>query len=102
MANRIRIKASVKLKEELFTPRYVRPGPPANPRRLRPAERYFGNLDAYRMVSNSAFQAPFLTEKQHWRADPYDTQVGEMETADKGLSYAEFDRFKAIVSFEEL
>lgn len=63
---------------------------------------YFGNLDAYRMVANSAFQAPFLTEKQHWRADPYDNQVGEMETADKGLSYAEFDRFKAIVSFEEL
>lgn len=63
---------------------------------------YFGNLDPYRMVANRAFQAPFQREKSHWRADPYDNQVGEMETAEKGLSYAEYDRFKSIVSFEEL
>jgi len=65
-------------------------------------KHYFGNLDAFRMVANSAFQAPLYPEKRHWRADPYDNQVGEMETAEKGLSYAEFDRFKSTVSFEEL
>ena len=59
---------------------------------------YFGNLDPYRMVANSAFAAPFLTEKQFWRADPYDNQVGEMETAEKGLTYEEFDRTKEVLS----
>ena len=31
---------------------------------------YFGNIDAYRMVANSEFEAPFTIEKQFWRADP--------------------------------
>ena len=38
---------------------------------------YFGNLDPYRMVANRQFQAPFTVGKAHWRADPYDNQVGE-------------------------
>ena len=63
---------------------------------------YFGNLDPYRMVANDAFQAPFTTDKAHWRADPYDNQVGEMETADRGLRYDEFDRWKGILSHEEV
>lgn len=63
---------------------------------------YFGNLDPYRMVANRQFQAPFTVEKVHWRADPYDNQVGELETADRGLSYGEFDRTKEVLLCEEL
>lgn len=63
---------------------------------------YFGNLDPYRMVANSAFQAPFTVGKQHWRADPYDNQVGEMETAGRGLKYDEFERSKQVMLCQEL
>lgn len=62
---------------------------------------YFGNLDPYRMVANRAFQAPFTVEKTHWRTDPYDNQVGELETADRGLTYGEFVRTKEVLSCEE-
>ena len=63
---------------------------------------YFGNLDPYRMVANSAFAAPFTVQKDHWRADPYDNQVGEMETADRGLTYEEYERSKAVLLCEEI
>ena len=63
---------------------------------------YFGNLDPYRMVANSALAAPFTVEKIHWRADPYDNQVGEIETADRGLTYEEYDRSKVVLSCEEI
>lgn len=63
---------------------------------------YFGNLDAYRMVANSEFQAPFTIEKMHWRADPYDNQVGEIETDKKGLSFEEYERSKEILLCEEI
>lgn len=63
---------------------------------------YFGNLDPYRMVANRRFQAPFTVEKAHWRADPYDNQVGELETADRGLTYGEFVRTKEVLSCREL
>ncbi len=63
---------------------------------------YFGNLDPYRMVANSRFEAPFTIRKEHWRADPFDNQVGEMETADRGLTYEEFTRSKVVLSCEEL
>lgn len=61
---------------------------------------YFGNLDPYRMVANSAFAAPLQGDKQHWRADPYDNQVGEIETADHGLTYEEYERSKEVLSCE--
>ena len=63
---------------------------------------YFGNLDPYRMVANSAFAAPFTVQKHHWRADPYDNQVGEIETADRGLTYEEYERSKTILLCEEI
>ena len=63
---------------------------------------YFGNLDAYRMVCNSAFQAPFTIDKKHWRADPYDNQLGEMETDAKGFTFAEYDRFKEVLECVEI
>ena len=58
---------------------------------------YFGNLDPYRMVANRAFQAPFGVEKQHWRADPYDNQSGEMETADRGFRIDDFTYTKEVL-----
>ncbi len=63
---------------------------------------YFGNLDPYRMVCNSAFGAPFTVEKQQWRADPYDNQLGEMETDTKGLLFDEYVRTKEILLCEEI
>ncbi len=63
---------------------------------------YFGNLDPYRMVANRQFQGPFSVEKNHWRADPYDNQTGELETADRGLRYEEFDRSREVLLCQEL
>ena len=63
---------------------------------------YFGNLDPFRMVANNAFQAGFTVEKQQWRADPYDNQVGEIESADRGFSYNEYERSKEILLCEEV
>lgn len=63
---------------------------------------YFGNLDPYRMVANSQFQAPFTIPKEQWRADPYDNQIGEMETKDKGLKFDEYIRFKEVLCCEEV
>ena len=63
---------------------------------------YFGNLDPYRMVANSAFAAPFTVDKDFWRADPYDNQVGEIETDDHGLTYEEYERSKIVLQCEEI
>ena len=62
---------------------------------------YFGNIDPFRMTANQAFQAPFTVEKRHWRADPYDNQVGELETAERGLRYEEFERSKEVLLCRE-
>lgn len=63
---------------------------------------YFGNLDPYRMIANTRIQGNFDVPKEHWRADPYDNQVGEMETEERGLRYEEFDRTKEVLKFTEL
>lgn len=63
---------------------------------------YFGNLDPYRMVANSAFQENFTIPKEHWRADPYDNQLGEIESADRGYSFAEYLRTKEVLLCEEV
>lgn len=63
---------------------------------------YFGNLDTFRMVANTQFQGDFDVPKDHWRADPYDNQVGEMETEDRGLRYEEFLRTKEVLEYTEL
>ena len=62
---------------------------------------YLGNLDAYRMVANREFQAPFTVPKQYWRMDPYDNQLGEIETDKRGLRSYEFERSKEILLCEE-
>lgn len=48
-------------------------------------EFLFGNLDPYRMVANRKYQVNFDIPKEHWRADPYDNQEGEIETTDRGF-----------------
>lgn len=63
---------------------------------------YFGNLDPYRMVANREFQENFTIPKQQLRADPYDSQMGEMESAGKGFYYNEFDHSMEILCCEEI
>lgn len=73
--------------------------------RLEKEERrkfYFGNLDPYRMAANREFMAPFTIDKEQWRADPYDNQFGEMETADRGLKYCEYEWTKETLLCEEV
>jgi len=63
---------------------------------------YFTSLDPYRMVANNAFQQNFTVEKQHWRADPYDNQSGEMETDSFGLRYEAYERTMETLECTEL
>ena len=63
---------------------------------------YFGNLDPFRMVANSAFAANFTIPKEQWRADPYDNQSGEMETSGRGFIFSEYDRNKEILLCEKV
>ena len=63
---------------------------------------YFGNIAGDAMVANREFQGDFEVPKSHWRADPYDNQLGEIETSRGGLMYSQFDRAKAVVEFEKI
>ncbi|MGM9589533.1 MAG: transglutaminase-like domain-containing protein [Faecousia sp.] len=62
----------------------------------------FGNLDPYRMVANRKFQVNFDIPKEHWRADPYDNQTGEIETTDRGFRPDELIRTHVPVYCEEV
>lgn len=62
---------------------------------------YFGNLDPFRMSTNTAFQADFDVPKEGFRADPYDNQVGEMEVNGRGLEYGAFVRRKEVLFCEK-
>ena len=50
---------------------------------------YFGSLDPWRMVANSAFQAPLTPPMPAWRQDPYDNQCGELMVGGRGLDAPE-------------
>ena len=63
---------------------------------------YFGNLDPFRMVANTAFQAPLFPPKSGLRADPYDNQVGECEIGGKGLLCGQFDYFHEIIDVRSI
>lgn len=63
---------------------------------------YFGNLDPYRFVANAAFQSPLSPEKHHTRADPYDNQLGELETTHRGYSFADYVRSKEILLCQQI
>ena len=65
-------------------------------------QHYFGNLDPFRMAANTQFQADFDVPMDHWRADPYDNQVGEMELRDRALEYGEFLRSKEVLECTEV
>lgn len=62
---------------------------------------YFGNLDAFRMAANSDFMVPFYPKKYHFRSDPYDNQVGELETEKENIYYNNFDTKMKVLYFEE-
>ena len=63
---------------------------------------YFGSLDPWRMVANSAFQAPLTPPMQDWRQDPYDNQVGEMMVGGRGLDASERETSQELLEFELL
>ncbi len=63
---------------------------------------YFGNLDPYRFVANSAFQTPLSPAKDHPRADPYDNQLGEMETLHRGYEFDDYLRTKEVLLCREI
>ena len=73
-------------------------------RNVEPHRRrhYFGSLDPWRMVANSAFQTPLTPPDPSWRHDPYDNQLGEMTVDGKGLSDRDMTRTVETVSFEYL
>ncbi|MDK2900991.1 MAG: hypothetical protein PWQ45_1579, partial [Thermosipho sp. (in: thermotogales)] len=61
---------------------------------------YFGNLDGFRMFANLDFQADFSPKKKYFRNDPYDNQVGEMESKDGYIIDTESEI--EILSFKEV
>lgn len=64
---------------------------------------YFGNLDPFRMVANSAFHYEFLPKKNFLRSDPYDNQIGEVEYLDEAVySGDEFESIKEIIDIHEI
>jgi hypothetical protein len=60
---------------------------------------YFGNLDIFRMPANSAILADFSPPKKHFRADPVDNQVGELEYEDRGLPAYALETTQEVISF---
>ena len=63
---------------------------------------YFGNLDPFRMVANSRFQARMEPEKKFPRNDPYDNQSGECENERKRFSSDEINCERKVVKAEKL
>jgi transglutaminase-like putative cysteine protease len=62
---------------------------------------YFCNLDIYRMPANSAILEDFIPAKKHTRADPVDSQVGELEYDDRGLPAYSFETKQELLSFKD-
>ena len=60
---------------------------------------YFGNLDPWRMVANSAFQAPLAPPVSDWRQDPYDNQCGELMVGGRGLDAPEREWSHELLEF---
>lgn len=65
-------------------------------------KHYFGNLDPWRMVANSVFQAPLTPPDPFYRHDPYDNQMGEMAVGDVGLDSDAMERRVEMLGFEYL
>lgn len=62
---------------------------------------YLGNLDPWRMASNTAYFASFQPQRIHLRNDPYDSQRGEAETLHRSLSSGEISTRFEMLSFSE-
>ncbi|ANQ53565.1 transglutaminase [Thermosipho sp. 1063] len=65
-------------------------------------EFYFGNLDGFRMVANTEFMEQFYPNKNFWRSDPYDNQVGEVETEIENVYYDKFKYSIEVLNFVEV
>ena len=63
---------------------------------------YFGSLDPWRMVANSAFQAPLTPPVAGWRQDPYDNQVGELMVDGRGLDSTQREWSQEVLELELL
>lgn len=63
---------------------------------------YFTNLEPFRMVANRDFQQEFDPPKRYLRADPYDSQSGEVEYDDAGLTSHDFTMTREMLSWEVL
>lgn len=59
---------------------------------------YFGNLDIYRMAANSRYYTPFDPPSAFLRADPYDSQRGEIETPARGLKGSEYTASREVTA----
>ena len=63
---------------------------------------YFGNLDAFRMVSCKNHLAPLYPMPKHLRNDPYDNQSGEIQTTERAIEPEEVETKIEILSFEPI
>lgn len=63
---------------------------------------FFGNLDPFRMVANSEVNYDFTPMKNHYRYDPFDNQVGEIEYEDRFLSEHEYETILEPIEIKEL
>lgn len=62
---------------------------------------HFGNLDPWRMVANSRFQAEFSPSFDEVRSDPYDNQMGEASVDGRGLDSCEMLRTVELIEMRE-
>ncbi len=63
---------------------------------------YFGSLDPWRMVANSACFVPLTPPDFQWRADPYDNQRGEMTADGTGLASFQLAAEQELLDFRLL
>lgn len=63
---------------------------------------YFGSLDPWRMVANSACFVPLTPPDPQWRADPYDNQRGEMTADGTGLASFQLAAEQELLDFRLL
>lgn len=61
---------------------------------------YFSNLDGFRVVFNDDFMSDLYPPKRFFRTDPYDNQVGEVETKERNIY--DFKYKFEIIDFKEV
>lgn len=65
-------------------------------------KHHFGNLDPWRMVANSRFQADLAPSFDEVRSDPYDNQMGEAAVDGRGLDACEMIRAVELLEMAEV